>query len=131
MGVEGLLGAGRVAAARLMTDTCTITRVTGRSFNETTLVYSDTTTTVYSGPCRVKALNQGDLVVDAGQRQAMTREYLLSIPVADAFPEVGDRVAITASQFDTAQAGLVLTVVGSMHGSQQTARRLRCQEVTA
>lgn len=128
--IEGLLGSGRAAALRLMGDECTITRVASSTFNETTMAYTDTLTEVYAGVCRVKQLNQADIVGDAGERQAVTREYLLSIPTT-ATAEVGDKVTITSSLFDSTQVGLVLHIVGVGHGSQQTARRLRCQEIIA
>lgn len=123
--------AGRTFADRLMTDMATITRVASRVFDEATSTYTDTLTTIYAGKCRVKYSATADLVVDAGERAASVREYIVSVPMSVSTVEVGDAVTITASGLDPAQTGLVLHVLGVIHGSQVTARRLRCQEVTS
>lgn len=122
---------GQVIAERLMIDSCTITRTLTRVLNESTGVYADTVTTLYTGKCRVKFPRTHDQSVDAGARPASEREYIISIPAASLIAQVDDIVTITASGLDAAQVGVVMRVLGTTHGSQITARRMRCQEVTA
>lgn len=128
---ESTVYAGRAAAERLMTDSCTVQRKTGQSMSETTLVVTPTWNTLYTGKCRVKVDNAGDLTVDVGARAGSVRDYIVSVPVSSTVFEVGDLVTVTASSLDTTQAGLALRIVGVLHGSQITARRFRCQEVTS
>ncbi len=128
---ESLVHAGQVAAERLMVDTCTIKRPADGTFNETTGVYPDASTVLYTGKCRVRYIDVADNNVDAGGRAAAVREYQVSVPADTVVYAVGDRVTVTASGLDATQAGLVLTVQGVLHGTHITARRLRCQEVTA
>lgn len=132
LAIESTVHAGRAAAERLMVDTVTITRTTSLgAINDTTGAYTPTSSTVYSGKARVKLNNVADLVVDAGGRGASVREYIVSVPLSSTVFAVDDTVTITASALDPAQVGLVLHVLGITHGSQITARRLRCQEVTS
>lgn len=129
--VESTVYAGRAAAERIMTDACTVQRQTGQSMSETTLVVTPTYSTAYTGKCRVKIDSAGDLGVDAGARAASVRDYIVSVPMSATVFEVDDLVTITASALDSTQVGLTLRVLGALHGSQITARRFRCQEVTS
>lgn len=129
---EATVYAGRTAAERLMVDTVTVTRITTQgAINETTGGYTPTSPTVYSGKARVKLNNVADLVVDAGGRGASVREYIVSVPLSSTVFAVDDTVTLTSSPLDPSQVGLVLHVLGVTHGTQITARRLRCQEVTS
>lgn len=131
MQLESLVQAGQVAAGRLMGDACTIKRPAVGAFNETTGLYADASTTLYTGKCRVRFQDVSDVTVDAGGRAASIREYIVSVPIDSTVYQPDDVVTITASGLDPSQVGLVLTVEGVLHGSQVTARRLRCQEVTS
>ena len=128
---KNLTDSGHAAAPSPMTDPCTVTRFASHVLNETTLVYADTYTTVYTGVCRVKGTALQDQASNAGERPAVTREYDVSLPVSAIAVAVDDLITITASQLDAVQPGLTLRVLGVLHGSQITARRMRCQEVTA
>lgn len=125
-----LVTAGRLAAERTMLDTCTITSPGARTFNDTSGHSTTAATTVYDGRCRVKRTQVADTVTDAGARQAGVREYVVVLPAATAGISVGDTVTVTAS-IDASQVGLIFTVLDVEHGTTSTARRLRCQEVTA
>lgn len=129
--VTDLLDRGRARHLLLLVDTCAIAGETRGTLNETTFAYPHTSTQVYAGPCRVKGMNEADNITTVGERQAITREYTVEIPVADDDIAPGDIVTITASATDPTQVGLRLTVLGAVHGTLQTVRRLRCQEVTA
>lgn len=112
-----------------MDDTVTVTRVTGRAFSEATGVYVDTSTTVYTGRARVRP-NAADQQSDAGERTALARGYVVSIPIAQTAAQPGDVVTVTAAPWDAALVGVVMTVVGELRGTHVTARRLTCTEVT-
>lgn len=128
---EEIVYSGRGVAERLMTDACTIQRQAGSSMSEVTLVVTPTLTSVYTGKCRVKGQQIQDAASNAGERPTVTREYVVSIPLSTTSVQVDDLVTITASALDPTQVGKVLVVLGVGHGSQITARRIRCQEVTA
>ena len=59
MSAETLTLRGRLAAEQLMQDACTITRTTGSSTNLQSGAVTKTTSTVYSGKCRVQRLPSG------------------------------------------------------------------------
>lgn len=123
---------GQTAAEGLMTDTCTITRPSG-----TPVLDPDTgdytgggTTTVYSGPCRVKprvSRGPGDQV-EAGERPVQVWPYVISLPIDVTGVEVDDLVTVTTSALDAALVGRQLVVKNIEAGSQITARRLGCVE---
>jgi hypothetical protein len=121
--------AGRVEAEALMVDACTITRVTGLgSINETTLAYTPTTSTIYTGKCRVKPRDNADRVVQYGQEAASFWPFLVSLPMSTTTVDLDDLVTITASALDASLIGKVLRVREVLAGSHLTARRLSCEE---
>ena len=85
----------RAHAARLMTDTCTITRVTGTTIagnGDTT----PTTSTVYTGPCRVRSRQTQDRMVERGGDDVGVGDLVVSVPIAATGIEPGDLVTITS-----------------------------------
>lgn len=129
MTAAGAAGSGRVAAERLMLDTCTVTRVTGQTLSESLGVLTATSTTVYTGACRVKP-EPTDSQTAAGDRATMERRYVVSLPITATTVAVDDVVTVTASDLDAGLVGAVMVVAGQAKGSQITARRLACVEVT-
>lgn len=130
MQAEEIVYAGRAVAERLMTDTCTVQRQTGSSMSEVTLIVTPTYSTIYTGKCRVRTASS-EVMVDVGDRAASLHNYTVSIPVSATILAPDDLVTITASGLDPAQPGLTLRILGALHGSQMTARRFLCQEVTS
>lgn len=128
---EEIVHAGRAVAERLMTDTCTVGRLSGQVLNETTLVYANTYTTLYTGKCRIKENVAGDLSIDIGARAGSVRSYTVSVPMSAVVYAPDDLVTVTTSGLDPAQPAITLRVLGVTHGSQITARRFHCQEVTS
>jgi hypothetical protein len=124
--VTRVLAGGRAAAERLMTDTCTITRPGARTWDAASGTYTQATTTVYSGPCRVRVLTPGDRTDQAGEEQVTTWRYLVSIPVTGSV-ELDDEVTVNTSA-DSTLVGRVLRVRQVTRGSQITARRMVCEE---
>lgn len=115
-----------------MQDTCTITR--GGSgepvFNAATKLHTDpATTALYTGKCRVRPPTTQANSVEAGDAQVGLQRYTVSVPMSVTGVRRDDVVTVTASQ----DADLVtrrLRVVQVAAGTQVTARRLTCEEVT-
>ena len=129
MNITGLLERGRTQAEALMTDTCTITRVTGSVFNDSDGTYTDTLDTVYAGKCRVQLRNMAVAALPlSGERQVVALQLEVSIPLTSVAPRVGDAVTVTVAPHDPALVGRVFRVREEMHKSQATARRLVAQE---
>jgi len=127
--VATVLARGRAHAVRLMTDTCTITRVTATAIasnGDTT----PTTTEVYTGACRVRPRQTQDRMVEQGGTEVGVGDLVVSVPITATGITPGDIVTITASTYDADLVDRVMTVLGALHGSQITARRLSCQEVS-
>jgi len=126
--VATVLSRGRAHAVRLMTDTCVITRVTGSAIasnGDTT----PTTADLYTGPCRVRPRQTQDRMVEQGGAEVGVGDLVVSLPITAADVEPGDVVTITASTYDETLVDRSMTVLGVLHGSQVTARRLSCQAV--
>lgn len=127
--VATVLERGRAHAVRLMTDACTITRVTGTTIannGDTT----PTTSTIYAGPCRVRPRQTQDRMVEQGGTEVGVGDLVVSVPITATGITPGDIVTVTASTYDETLVDRVMTVLGALHGSQITARRLSCQEVS-
>jgi len=119
---------GRTAAERIMLDTCTIRRKTGTAFDETTGRYTDTTTTVYTGKCKLQdRIIQGES--EAGGREVITLSSVLHLPVPVTAVQVDDVAEVTASQ-DPAAVGRKLRVAQVHYKSYATARQLQVEDVT-
>lgn len=128
MTVDGVLSHGRDLAEELMTDACTIRRVTGEALDanhDLTPTYS----TVYAGKCRIRPRQTQDRMLEQGGDDVGVADLVVSVPIAVTGVEPGDLVDITVSTYDPDAVGRTYTVLGSVHGSQVTARRLTCQEV--
>lgn len=129
--LDQVLAAGRAAHQQLlMLDACTITRAGTPTLDRTTSALTPgTTTTLYSGPCRLKTQR---LPHDrhAYERITVTARYEVALPFA-ASPlqplQVGDRMTITASG-DTRLVGRVMTVMAVDFGSTATAWRLTVED---
>lgn len=106
-----------------MIDSCTITRVTNGSMNTTTGAYTTTSSTIYSGKCRLRGDNAAGVGVresEAGGAEQTTVRYALLLPFgSDSSVLVGDRVAIGSRAF---------TVVGRNTATSTTAASLLVEE---
>lgn len=119
----------RAEAESMMVDTCAITRATaGSTFNETTGAYTGgSTTTVYTGACRVKPRDNADRVVQYGQEAVSFWPFIVSVPMSATGISLNDIVTVTASALDASLVGMVLRVREVLQGSHLTARRLACE----
>ena len=123
---------GQAAAARLMTDTCTLSApdVEGVLDEQTGQYTTAPGAQRYSGRCRVRPADSQERVVEAGERPVSLRTYVVSVPVTVTGVEVGDVVRVTASVLDPDLAGVRLRVVDVPKGTHLTARRLICEEAS-
>lgn len=124
------LAGGRAAARRLMTESCTITRAgTGaQTYNPVNDTFSEPArSTIYSGPCRIKAPTGGDRHVNAGEDTYTLDTYIVSIPVSATEFLPDDHVVVASPATDPTLAGMALRVRAVTAGSQVTARRLTCE----
>jgi hypothetical protein len=122
-----LLARGRSAAETLMTDACTVTRVTAQTTDPNTGAVTDTRTTVYEGPCKVRQVTSSE-PAQVGEAKVVVGAYVLSLPMSAAAVHVDDDAEITASGHDPALVGRVLRVAVEHAASHVTARRLVCEE---
>lgn len=130
MSAASVVARGRVAAAALMVDTCTIRRVTGRPVNPITLKIAPTYETIYTGVCRVQLRDTAAGQPEAGDHSSTTVRTIVSVPMSVTDVRVDDEVVV-ASSGDADLVDRVLRVRSLFHKTHATARRLECEEVQA
>lgn len=110
--VELLLTRARIRARAVMVDTCTVDHYTRGTMNATTGAYTDTPTTVYSGPCRIRsttAANTTSVERVTGDAEQVTHRPVLLLPYNDpgaSAPDLGDRVTVNGTRTYTVAARL-------------------------
>ena len=106
-----------------MVDTCTIVRLTPGAMNTTTGAITTTSTTLYSGKCRLRGSSAAGVAVresDAGEAEQAANRYALLLPYgSDISVLVGDQAAIGSRTF---------TVVGRIKTTTTTAASLLVEE---
>jgi hypothetical protein len=126
-----LLAAGRAAAARNFTDTCTVER---RGATQTDPLDGRVTVemdTIYSGPCRFQqAAAPWAGPAEVGQAQLRISAMELQLPVVGSEGiAVDDVVTCVTSVHDADLVGRSFSVAGEHHASHKTTRRLPLQEI--
>jgi hypothetical protein len=112
-----------------MTDSCSITRITGYTLNPSTGVNTPTTTTQYTGVCRVRAARAATAQDSAaGETVVPQVPVVVSVPTTVTNVNEGDRVTVTASN-DPDLVNKVLLVKAVQSSTHITARRLLCEEL--
>lgn len=108
-----------------MTSTCSISRVTGRTLDEETGEYVDTTVAVYSGPCEFRFDSEALNAVD-GQGQILSEQRpLVKLPVeGSAGVQVDDVGTLTGHPLDSGMVGLSFRIAGVHTKTRATSRRL-------
>lgn len=125
----------RAHAVSLMRDECVIERRTGRVLDEDTLEYVDEWVRVYppepaaAGRCRVRVAATQPSQETPGGRQFVVTDAVVQLPVDGTDYRDGDRVTVTASEFDPVLVGVKLTVTSREAQSHSTMRRLHVSEV--
>lgn len=132
MSAASVLARGRAAAEALMVDAdaCVITRVPGRTTNTTTGVVTETTSTLYTGKCRVQQKPAEARREEIGEDRTLLLTMMVQLPASVTGLIVGDRITITASAHDPDLVGRVLRVQDLAHKSHLTSRRVGVVEVT-
>lgn len=132
MSRASVLARGRAAAEAGMVDACTIVRVAGTTTDRDTGVVTETTTSVYSGACRLQ-----EQMAFARETQptpdnpTLMRYRVLQLPVATSTGvRKNDQVTITACPNDPDMVGKVLVVRDLSGKTEATSRRLGVEEAT-
>lgn len=118
---------GRIAAERMMTDTCRVYREGTGTFDSTTGAITDAETTIYTGKCRVKQVpgfkTGGELV---GETVVPRTAPIVSIPFSVFDVRAGDRVVLLNGT-DASLLNRPLLIEAVHAGTHATARRLVCE----
>lgn len=133
MSAASLIARGRVAALALMVDACTITRVTGQATNLQTAVVTDTTSTIYTGRCRVQRVPSGGIArpTTVAEAQLFQTPLFVQVPVTAVAIHTDDVVTITASALDPDLVGRKFWVKDPDGAKTHTTmHRLGCEEVS-
>lgn len=112
-----------------MLDTCTVTRVTGKTFDPETRLNVPTVTTIYSGKCEMKMPGtDAETARGPGQVEDI-QKGVLKLPATGAVAvREGDQVLIDTS-LNPAMVGLKATIRGGHYQSAATARRLAVEVI--
>jgi len=137
MSRESVLGRGRAAAEKGMTDTCLIRREIGSATNPSTGVATPTYAQIYpasgaSGPCRLQELFGFSRETNPSpDQQQLARSRTLQLPVEDSENvRVGDLITIVLCVNDPDMTGAVMVVREQSGKSEATVRRVGVEEIT-
>ena len=115
-----------------MTDTVTVTRVTGppgEINSETGEREPAPTLTVYTGVGKIQTYEPHESARNSGEHVYIEQRYHLHLPITATQVLVGDTIEVTASATDTQVVGRSYRVAGEHAKTWATARRLLLDEV--
>lgn len=120
----------RQKAESLMTSTCTVFSAGSPVTDQNTGVVTRPTTTLYTGPCRVRPAVTGLTALSEaiGGAETFRFDYRVSIPFNVTAVLEGHRLTITSSP-DPVLVGTTMEVHRVDRGDNITARRLICQRI--
>lgn len=131
------LAAGRAElqqhAESAMVDSVLIEREDGYALDPDTLEQVTAWVTVYAGRCKVRSASALPRDAAAGETVYDVTASYLDLPLSDPASggvRAGDQATITATAFDPANVGRVLTVQQDIPRTYPIERRLFCQEVS-
>ena len=113
-----------------MVDSCTVRRVT-TSVNQSTGADVVTSTTLYTGRCKVQTFEAFEQTPEASGHEFTVQRYAVHVPVGSFAPAVGDLVDITAATLDANLTGTTFRVVALLNKTAATAYRLAVTEQVA
>lgn len=122
---------GRVAAERLMVDTCVIRRGATATTNPATGVVTQTWTQVYTGPCKLgesSGFGASGSSPEAGEHEFAVQGWKLHVPMSATAPREGDFATITAAALDPSLVGRVYRLGAEFSKTFATARRFEVEE---
>lgn len=129
-----VLAAGRRAAEAGMVDACTITRLVSSSTDKVTgVVVPTSTTSVYSGRCRIQQSSPSSNAsgVNAGEAYRLVVRLELQLPAAVTGVAAEDLVTVTSAAHDPDLVGRAFRVHALAHKTELTARRIGIEEITS
>jgi len=111
-----------------MESTCTVTKVATGAIDPLTGLETETTTTVYSGVCRVRWQTALANEVDGAGQILAVQNPEVSLPVEGSGGVRPDMLlTVTANPLDTSLVGTVFRVKGIQFQTHSTARRLQVE----
>ena len=124
---------GQQVALSLMTDTCQIYRLdydhpTAGAGGKDAYARTD----LYTGQCRIRPASEARVSgspTTAGDSAIVVESFMISVPLSVTAVEAHDLLQVTASA-DPRLAGRIFKLVGMVAGSQVTARRMLCEQVS-
>lgn len=127
--VQAALPFFRAQAESMMVDRWIVERSVTGPLDETTGEYTNTVTTVYDGPGKLKGANIQVGEVDAAGQLLVVQSATLSFPVAGSELIVeGDMARCVSAVNDLSLVGVRVRVEGPHHQTFATARRFRVEE---
>lgn len=126
-----LVDRGRALAESLMEATCRIEDI-GEVITTQDGEDTESTSTVYEGMCRIKPLtSRGEGGDEPGPAPAGDWQYTVSLPVdSSSGVAYGQRLTVLTSPRDPSLVDVRMQVRTAERGSQISARRMRCAEVS-
>lgn len=112
-----------------MVDTCTITRTATSVVDPDTGVITGTTTTVYTGKCRLKLPVAVARPLTVGEAQEFLQHPILSLPATTTGVQINDLLTITASLLMPVLVGRTFRIRAVPGQSHMTAARFEVMEV--
>lgn len=136
MSATSALLRGRAAAAALMVDTCTVTRLNPATTttDPETGVVTKGFTTVYTGPCKIQDATLGGgrgRPTTVGEAEVLLARMQLHLPMTATGVATDDIATVTASVSDPDLVGRVFHVRELSAKSWLTARRFEIEWVTS
>jgi hypothetical protein len=115
----------------MMRDTCRITRPGPKTWDETTMTYTPSSTVVYEGKCRFLNPYRAPTTANTPGQTQVVQLARLSLPVATSLGiNEADDVEYLTSESDPDMVGRKFTVDGRAHQSDATARRIPVKEAS-
>ena len=108
--------------------TCTVTKVVTGEIDDETGLNEETTTTVYTGVCRVRWPRANANEVDGAGQIVAVQSPEVSLPVEGSGSVRPDMLlTVTANPLDTSLVGVAFRVKGIQFQTHSTARRLQVE----
>lgn len=130
MSRESALARGQAGAQAGMVDACVITRTTGETTGAGGVI-TPTTSTLYTGRCRVQFKPMQGSGTDVGEAYLLLVRREVQLPMSVTGLREGDRITITAAPLDADLVGKAYVVRDVESKTHLTARRVTVLEVTS
>lgn len=122
---------GRLFALARMLDTGTATRLVSSSTDPETGVVTPTTSTIYTGRCRIRQAVVMDRPLTSGEAQRYLQHSILSLPTTAPLLLSDDLFTLTASALTPILVGRLWHVRALSGDTNSTASRYELVEVTS